>query len=140
MSHAPSHSHAQAPHGHKPGGYETRDLPARPVVVAIVASAVVVALVFVAMYGLTGALDSYVRRAAPPANPLAAAAPKEPPAPRLQPAPAKDLAELRAWENGLLHGYAWVDKNNGVVRIPIERAIEIVAERGLPSRGEGVNR
>ena len=132
MSQAKSHGPVSAPHGHP--GYETRDLPARPVVVSLVVGTLVIVLIFVAMYALTAAFGEYVRRTAPPPNPLAAAAPKEPPAPRLQPAPAKDLAELRAWEDGLLHGYAWVDKTNGIVRIPIERAIELVAERGLPAR------
>lgn len=132
MSRVTSHGSASTSHGQ--GGYETRDLPARPVVVALLLGTLVIVLIFVAMYALTAAFDAYVRRTTPPANPLAAAAPKEPPAPRLQPAPAKDLAELRAWEDSLLHGYAWVDKNSGIVRIPIDRAIELVAQRGLPAR------
>lgn len=139
MSQAPAHSHSAAGHGGG-GGYETRDLPARPVVVIVLISTVVVALIFGAMYALTALIDTSVRRSAPPPNPLQAAAPKEPPAPRLQPAPAKDMAELRAWEDEQLHGYAWVDKGSGAVRIPIERAIEIVAERGLPARSQEASR
>ena len=42
-----------------------------------------------------------------------------------------DLAAFRAKEDAKLHGYAWVDKDAGVVRIPIERAMEMIAERGL---------
>lgn len=36
-----------------------------------------------------------------------------------------------------LHSYRWIDRQNGVVGIPIERAMQLIAARGLPSR-EGV--
>ena len=44
------------------------------------------------------------------------------------------LQELRARDAAALHEYAWVDRDAGVVRIPIERAIAVLAERGLPGR------
>jgi len=59
-----------------------------------------------------------------------------PPPPRLQVTPVKDLAELRDRETSILNTYGWVDKQAGVVRIPIERAIEVVAAKGLPSRNQ----
>lgn len=43
------------------------------------------------------------------------------------------LRQLRTKERDLLHHYGWVDKNQGVVRIPIERAIELLAKE--PQRG-----
>jgi len=43
---------------------------------------------------------------------------------------------MRADENKILSSYDWVDRDHGVVRIPIERAIEILADRGLPMRAE----
>jgi len=55
-----------------------------------------------------------------------------PPAPRLQVKPALDLKSLRAEEERRLHSYAWVDPAHGAVRIPIERAMDLVTERGLP--------
>jgi hypothetical protein len=36
----------------------------------------------------------------------------------------------------LLEGYGWVDREAGVVRVPIERAMELLLERGLPTRPE----
>jgi hypothetical protein len=45
-----------------------------------------------------------------------------------------DLSDMRAAEDQLLHHYSWVDRDKGVVRLPIERAMDILAERGLPSR------
>jgi hypothetical protein len=37
-------------------------------------------------------------------------------------------------EEKTLHSYGWVDQRAGVVRIPIDRAMELVAQRGLPTR------
>jgi hypothetical protein len=60
-----------------------------------------------------------------------------PPLPRLQPAPISDLKEMRAAEDQILNGYGWVDQTNGVARIPISRAIDLLALRGLPVRPQG---
>jgi len=57
----------------------------------------------------------------------------EPPGPRLQATPERQLAELRAQEDAILSSYAWVEKDRGVARIPIDEAMRIVAERGLPT-------
>lgn len=43
-----------------------------------------------------------------------------------------DLAELHEREDLLLNYYSWVDRSKGTVRIPIERAMQIIAEKGLP--------
>jgi hypothetical protein len=43
-----------------------------------------------------------------------------------------DLAALRAEEDAALHSYGWVDKGRGVARIPVEEAMRLLAERGLP--------
>lgn len=55
-----------------------------------------------------------------------------PPSPRLQVFPSTDLKDVREQEDQLLHSYAWIDKNNGVVRIPIDRAMDLLVQRGLP--------
>jgi len=52
------------------------------------------------------------------------------PSPPLQSAPPLDLRALRAEKHALLSQYAWIDRAQGVVRIPIDRAIEIMIERG----------
>src|SRR5665811_1737654 len=56
------------------------------------------------------------------------------PEPQLQKTPILDLKAIRAEEDKLLNGYAWVDAPKGVVCIPLDRAIEVLAKRGLPSR------
>ena len=57
---------------------------------------------------------------------------KEPPAPNLQTQPFKDVYLLRQGENEKLDSYGWVDKEGGVARIPIDRAMEVMLQRGLP--------
>ena len=58
------------------------------------------------------------------------------PEPHLSVNAPEELRQLRATENATLNSYAWVDKENGTVRIPIERAIEVLAKKGLPTRSE----
>ncbi|MGH7961634.1 MAG: hypothetical protein ACRERD_07365 [Candidatus Binatia bacterium] len=57
-----------------------------------------------------------------------------PPEPRLQVSPSQDMQTMRAAEDALLNSYGWVDQQAGIVRIPIERAMQLLAERGLPAR------
>ena len=61
--------------------------------------------------------------------------PRLPPEPRLQPDPVSDLHKMRDAEDNVLQTYGWVDKNAGVVRIPVARALDLVAQRGLPNWG-----
>lgn len=58
----------------------------------------------------------------------------EVPQPRLQTTPEQDLAALRAEERELLEGYAWLDRDAGVVRVPVALSIELLLQRGLPTR------
>lgn len=71
--------------------------------------------------------------------PLAQGVSQEPPAPRLQTQPFKDVMQLKGDQRALLHSYGWLDKANGVVHIPIERAMSLTLERGLPARDGGSN-
>jgi hypothetical protein len=71
----------------------------------------------------------------PPEYPLAASQGERlPPEPRLQIAPREDLGELRVSEDETLTTYGWVDRNAGIVRIPIDEAMRLTLERGLPTR------
>ena len=70
-----------------------------------------------------------------PEYPLAAGEQtRVPPEPRLQTNPREDLRALRAREDAVLKSYGWVDKTAGVVRIPIDEAIKLTVQRGLPVR------
>lgn len=57
-----------------------------------------------------------------------------PPEPRLQESPSNDLHEVRAAAEAALNSYNWVDRQHGIVAIPIDRAIDLVAQRGIPSK------
>ncbi|MCZ6507921.1 MAG: hypothetical protein O7A04_07740, partial [Acidobacteria bacterium] len=63
---------------------------------------------------------------APPAL-AAARAPYQPPRPRLQSDPASEMEDLRAGADTILHTSGWVDEAAGIARIPIDRAIELMA-------------
>jgi hypothetical protein len=54
-----------------------------------------------------------------------------PPGPRLQSSPPRDMDEMRAQDREALTTYGWVDPAAGVARIPVDRAISIVVEKGL---------
>jgi hypothetical protein len=58
------------------------------------------------------------------------------PAPRLQVAPAEDLAALRAREQQALERLGWVDRERGLARIPVQAAMAILAEHGWPPAAE----
>jgi len=47
---------------------------------------------------------------------------------------ANELRRVRAAEQAVLKSYGWVDKDAGIVRIPVDRAMEILAKKGLPAR------
>ena len=66
--------------------------------------------------------------------PLAVGQEKEPPAPRLQTQPFKDVYLLKQDSNERLNSYGWADKANGIVHIPIDRAMEFTVKQGLPTR------
>ena len=55
-----------------------------------------------------------------------------PPEPRLQPNPVADLAALRTREHLQLSTYGWVDRDRGIVHIPLDDAMKRVAADGIP--------
>jgi hypothetical protein len=96
-------------------------------------------LVLIVVYVVVRLMFVYLDRpsdAAAAANfPLAAGhETRLPPEPRLQTAPRADLQQHRAREEEKLKTYQWVDRSAGIVRIPIDQAITLTLERGLPSK------
>jgi hypothetical protein len=125
---------------HARGGHEEKDVN----FVAITKFGIGLTLVVLAtVFVLWGLFHFFVGRdeksygAGAPLSPEALSALKEPPQPRLQQSPPIDLRDMRAAEDKLLHRYTWVDRDKGVVRIPIERAMDLVVERGLKTRPAG---
>lgn len=68
-----------------------------------------------------------------PAYPLAVQEQRLPPQPRLQQFPRNELYDFRIGEEEFLHGYGWMNKNAGIVHIPVDQAMRLTVERGLLS-------
>ncbi|HXJ16371.1 MAG TPA: hypothetical protein VNM68_04145 [Candidatus Polarisedimenticolia bacterium] len=74
----------------------------------------------------------------PPASPLVKPGARVlPPSPRLQVQPHLELKDYCEAQQAVVNSYGWVDRQSGVVRIPVDRAMELVLERGLPARPSG---
>jgi hypothetical protein len=58
------------------------------------------------------------------------------PSPRIQADPAVELKEMKAEDLGRLNQYGWIDRKSGVAHIPVDRAIDILAKKGLPTPEE----
>jgi hypothetical protein len=105
-----------------PNDYERSD--ADPRLIAALALGVT-AFLIVTPIGLLALYPGADRLGAPPAErPL-------PPQPRLQVRPRADLDVLHAMERERLTSFGWVDRDGKIVRIPIERAMGLLTERGL---------
>jgi len=117
--------------------HETTDVNIRAILVfgaGLMVTTVVIAFVVWLLFRYFQAREA--RRVAPE-YPLAATQEmRVPPEPRLQTDPRGDLERLRAAEDQILESYGWIDKNAGVVRIPIEEAMKLTVQRGLPARQE----
>jgi hypothetical protein len=111
--------------------HEPSDVAARPVLVAAAALLAILLLVSGGQLVLLRWFDERLtEREAPPA-PLAET--RTPPEPRLLPDPRAALLALRAEEDALLRSYGWVNREAGIVRLPIERAVDLLA-RKAPAR------
>jgi hypothetical protein len=117
-------------------GHETKEANVRTIVYIGIGFAVIIAIGFFAVYGMFGFLSSHPFDA-PQSNPMAKTGVRQfPPLPRIEEHPALELIELHKQEDRLLSTYGWTDKQAGVVRIPVERAIELQLQRGYPERKE----
>ena len=150
----------QEPEDHAPEeidrskGYEASDVRVSGVVVFLVALTIFAVVTWVLAYGVGKVLNARMNKEdGPPSRwarqvdvrPLGTM-PSNPemqsklsemtqsfPTPRLQTDDGnQDVADLHAREDLLLNNYSWADQAQGKVRIPIERAMELLAERGLP--------
>lgn len=113
-------------------GHETRDVNIRVVALFALSMAVVLAGSLALMAWVFAILHETPAGHDPQGAPLAATPPRLP-EPRLQTSPTRDLQEMRRAENARLQSYGWVDRAAGMVRLPIDRAMALVVEQGLPS-------
>lgn len=123
-------SHTEPPLSNPKVDHERVDINAR----TVTATGLGIGLLTVAVgFGMWFVFDYYLNREAgrsAPTPPLSAEAPTAPPEPRLQASPPVDLKTMRQEEDMVLKNYAWIDPDRGVVRVPIDRAMEMVVQRG----------
>jgi hypothetical protein len=113
--------------------HETSDVNVRKI---LVVGSGLLLLTFLSMLAMVWVFDYIVQRQADQDSPAPDFAVNRPlpPEPRLQVTPTQDFQVIRSAEDTELNSYGWVDKDQGVVRIPIDRAMELLLQRGLPSR------
>jgi len=128
-----SSHHDPTQHGHGSNQHETREANLRVIIlssIGLVIGTVIICLIVWGMFNFLKYNQAQDTEAlSPMANPKAL-----PPAPRLQVNPTLELHDLRAREEHILNSYAWVDKQAGTVRIPIDKAMDLLAQRGLATR------
>ncbi|HWG59691.1 MAG TPA: hypothetical protein VN661_11650 [Candidatus Acidoferrales bacterium] len=128
--HDPKHG-APGPHGST--GYEKRDANIKALFIFAVIMAAVIVITLVAMKYMFHFV-SQVEPLGPPAAPYVSNARVTPPPPQLQARPHLDLKDFCADQEKQINTYAWVDKQSGIVRIPVDEAMKLVLKDGLPAR------
>jgi hypothetical protein len=115
------------------GSLDDRELDLRSIVIFGVVLFGGTLVVLLLMWGMSAAFKSMEEAKDRPPSPLGEARLDPiPPGPRLQAVPPRDMDELRAANRQALTTYGWVDQPNGVAHIPVDRAIAILTEKGLP--------
>jgi hypothetical protein len=130
------------------GGYERSDIGAAKVLYFLLGLAVAGLLVYFIVHGLYFYLDKRSEAEQAPVNPLVTNAPTDTrripkdypqtafPDPRLEDDERGQLNRIRLKEEETLATYDWIDQTAGTVRIPIDRAMDLVAQHGLPVRAQ----
>lgn len=149
-----THNHDEQRPVDASAGFEPSDVRVGGVTVFIVSMAIFVGVVAIVAWGLGKALNAHMASTDGKPNKWSKTVdvrelgnmPTSPdlqnkmgeltktfPAPRLQTDDGmQDVADLHAREDLLLENYTWANADHTKVRIPIERAMELLAQRGLP--------
>lgn len=113
------------------GDHEHSDVQIRPLMIFLGVLAASLVLVSIALVALFNLFESGAERRDPALPPLAQDN-AGPAGPTLQVSPREDLQQFRDREARVLNSTEWVNDQVGIVRIPIDRAIALTVERGLP--------
>ena len=111
-------------------GYETRDANTSGILLFLALLATTVVLVLLFAWGLFRQYSLSINNK-PPDSPFTGVR-EVPSAPRLQVTPREDLQRILADQQSKLETYGWEDRQAGTVRIPIERAMDLLVQKGLP--------
>src|ERR1019366_3235500 len=141
-------------HGHSghDTGFEREDLGSRGVFAFMIGLAIVGVVIYFIIVGMYTFLDNYERSQMTTASPLVTSkgamsrvvtqedmdkAFKENGAPMLERNEGSDLRKDLVNQENQLNSYGWVDEKAGVAHVPIERAMELTVQRGLPVCPQG---
>jgi hypothetical protein len=114
-------------------GHEVSDVSIRGLVVFLAGLVVSLVVVGAAVAWMLELLEDQAERNDPKPPALAELRDKAPPRPQLQHSPAVEMVELRSEHVAKLSQTKWIDKQEKLVRIPIDQAMRRVAEHGLPN-------
>jgi hypothetical protein len=131
------------------GDYERQDLQPSGILYFLLGLGIATLLCIFGLRGLYAFLEHREKVSQPPVNPLVTNVPTDTrhiapgypqsafPNPKLEEDERGQLNGIRLNEENELYSYGWVDKNAGTIHIPIERAMDLLAQRGLPVRPQG---
>ena len=131
-------------HEHAEERYEHQDLSAQGILTFLISLVAGGVVVYFIIWGLYHFLDTRQQERQGQASPLVKQVEtdtrlvtpgeiKKFPEPRLETNERIEIRDFRLKEEQTLNSYSWVDEKAGVVRIPVERAMQLLAERGLPT-------
>ncbi len=133
----------------KHDGFEHEDLSPSSVFYFLAGLALLGLVIYLLMFGMYRFLDSYAKVHQPALSPMVTPQADTRtmtqentqtfPQPRLEEDERTQLRQFIEDQDRKLATYDWVDKDKGTVRIPIDRAMELIVERGLPVRPEGAS-
>jgi hypothetical protein len=146
--------HETLQNGHGSDSFEQEDLSPGGIFYFMAGLAVVGVVIYFIVVGMYRFLDAYDRRHQAPANPMSIQTGLDArvtmpfpealskidqtfPKPVLEHSEMLQYNEILEKQDRMLASYDWVDKDKGVVRIPIDRAMELLAQRGLPVLPDG---
>ncbi len=128
-------------------GFEQEDLSSRSALYFLAGLVLVGLVICLIMFGMYRFLDSYETAHQPPMSPMVTPEAdtrtvtpenaKTFPQPRLEENERMQLRSFIEDQDRKLATYDWLDKDRGTMRIPIDRAMELIVQRGLPVHPEG---
>jgi hypothetical protein len=116
-------------------GHEWSDVPVRPLLLSLGALAIGCLIVMGVMRAMFKSFDASARARDVPGHVLAEEH-QIPPPPKLEANPTAENQGDAAAERRVLESYGWIDRDAGIVRVPVERALELVLKEGLPARAK----
>ena len=131
-------------------GFERQDLQPSGVLYFFLGLLLAILLCIVGLKGVFAILDHREKALQPAVNPLVTNVPTDTrhiapgypqdvfPNPKLEEDERGQLNGIRLEEEKTLYSYGWVDGKAGTVRIPIDRAMDLLVQRGLPVRAQNM--